>query len=358
MQKRISRILVFRQGSIGDFVVALPCFHLIRRCYPNAEVVLLTNEPDNPSQIPAESILAGTALVDGYLKYPGGTRDFSEMRRLRQEIHGLAPETLAYLAPSRGATTAYRDYLFFRWCGLRRIVGIPKIWDEVASCRLGYRSGLWESEAHRLARRLATLGEIDVGLGESWELHLTANEMAEAARLLDGALAVARPGTKRRLLGLSVGTKQPVKDWGDLNWGSVLRGISSLGFDLVLLGGKEDWSRSEKLAEGWPSAVLNLCGRVSPRVSAAVLRHVRAFLCHDSGPMHLAAAVGTRCVAVFSPRTPPGKWFPCGADHTVFYPGSRSATIHAIRPQQVTAATVAALETPGMGASRFLSGAG
>jgi ADP-heptose:LPS heptosyltransferase len=35
--------------------------------------------------------------------------------------------------------------------------------------------------------------------------------------------------------------------------------------------------------------------------------------------MHLAAAVGTRCVAIFAARNPPGQWFPLGAGHRVIY---------------------------------------
>jgi len=50
-----------------------------------------------------------------------------------------------------------------------------------------------------------------------------------------------------------------------------------------------------------------------------VLTHARMYLGHDSGPMHLAAAVGTPCVAVFSSRSLPGEWFPYGDQHRVLY---------------------------------------
>lgn len=43
------------------------------------------------------------------------------------------------------------------------------------------------------------------------------------------------------------------------------------------------------------------------------------FIGHDSGPMHLAAAVGTPCVAIFSGRSLPGRWFPLGEGHEVLY---------------------------------------
>ena len=64
---------------------------------------------------------------------------------------------------------------------------------------------------------------------------------------------------------------------------------------------------------------MNLCGETSARVSAAVLERARLFVGHDSGPMHLAAAVGTPCVAVFSSRHLPGVWFPWGSRNRVIY---------------------------------------
>ena len=150
-------------------------------------------------------------------------------------------------------------------------------------------------------------------------------------------------GAPRRVLGLSIGTNQPINDWGDANWEAVLQALQSLDFGLVLFGGVEDRLRSQRLAERWRGPVLNLCGELSVRMSAAMMKHMLLLLCHDSGPMHLAAAVGTRCVAVFSRRNPPGKWFPLGSGHKVLYPMATAATIAAIKPRQVIAATVGAL---------------
>jgi ADP-heptose:LPS heptosyltransferase len=65
--------------------------------------------------------------------------------------------------------------------------------------------------------------------------------------------------------------------------------------------------------------VVNLCGKLTPRQSAAALARVEIFLGHDSGPMHLAAAVGTPCVAVFAARNLPRQWFPVGSQHRVVY---------------------------------------
>jgi heptosyltransferase III len=58
---------------------------------------------------------------------------------------------------------------------------------------------------------------------------------------------------------------------------------------------------------------------LSPRESAAVLSQAALFIGHDSGPMHLANAVGIPAIGIFSSRNLPGVWFPVGNERNVFY---------------------------------------
>lgn len=340
----MARILIFRIGSIGDFVVSLPCMHLIRKKYWNDEIMLLANQPVAEQEVAADSILQDSGLVDQIIKYPADIRNPKNLRELRIILQRYAPALLIYLAPPRGFGSNLRDYGFFRLaCGIRRIVGLPLNPMALEPRRPGPGRMLWESEAERLGRQIAPIGEIDFKLAENWKLNLSAQEIAEANRILDRS-GIFPGGTNHRFVGLSVGTKQQINDWGDRNWEEVLRGLGQLKIGpLVLLGSAQDRERSQKLARAWPGPSLNLCGQIGPRISAAVLRRIELFLCHDSGPMHLAAAEGTRCVAVFSRRNPPGRWFPFGANHTVLYPTSETGTIQSIFPRQVIAAAVRSL---------------
>ena len=60
------RVLVYRLGSLGDTVVALPALHLVARTFPNAERRMLTSFPPNAKAPASSAILTGTNLVDGY----------------------------------------------------------------------------------------------------------------------------------------------------------------------------------------------------------------------------------------------------------------------------------------------------
>jgi len=342
------RILIYRLGSIGDFVVALPSLHLVRARFPTAEIGLLTNRPIESRAAPAASILDGTKLVDRYLVYPSGDYRMSTVMQVTRDIRSFDADLLVYLTERTAAWKVYRDHVFFRCCGIRDFVGLPFTAD-FRRCRPDVETGFWEPEAQRLVRCIAALGIADYQRATGWDLHLSEAEIAEA----DGIFAQEAVGAHQdmRLLGVSTGTKQPVNDWGNSNWRAALAGLgaSLADFALILIGAAEDRERSQRLAESWPGLAFNLCGRLSPRLSAAVLRRADALLCHDSGPMHLAGAVGTRCIAVFSNKDPPGKWFPFGNSHIIIRPPSRTGSIRDIEPSRVVAAVNRSLGATGRG---------
>ena len=71
---RKNTILIFSIGSLGDTLVALPAYHLIRERYPDSRIVLLTNSPvdGGVKAAPSHQILLGSGLVDDYLEYQIG----------------------------------------------------------------------------------------------------------------------------------------------------------------------------------------------------------------------------------------------------------------------------------------------
>ena len=123
------------------------------------------------------------------------------------------------------------------------------------------------------------------------------------------------------VLAVCLGTKMPAKDWEEPNWEALLACLAAdlPGWGLVIVGASDEADRASRCGAQWKGPVFNLCGRGTPRESAAVLRHARAFISHDSGPMHLAAAVGVPCVAIFAARNLPGQWYPYGKRIEILY---------------------------------------
>jgi heptosyltransferase III len=314
VDRRVKRVLIWRQGSLGDTIVALPSFHVIAETFPDAERRLLTNQSANPNIAPAVDVLRNANLVHGTIAYPVQTRSLAAIFRLAKEIRSWKPEVGIYLVEARGQRQHLRDLLFMRLLGVSRVVGFsPR--GALSDYPVIGPDGLRESEASRLLRAVAALGEAGVDEDAAWDLRLGADEVSAAAR------ALAPVSGASGVLAFSIGTKVPANDYGDANWGEVLTRLGDLRPDLAVvgLGAPGEAARTDRLLERWPGPSLNLCGTLHVRESAAVLKQSMAFMGHDSGPMHLAAAMGTPCVAVFSARNPPGIWFPRGRTNAIFY---------------------------------------
>ena len=313
----IRRVLVYRLGSLGDMLVSLPAMHLVDRRFPRAERRLLTNFPVISKAPAAASVFGDSGLIHGYERYEVGVRTPLKLLALAWRIRRFRPEVLVYLTSARGVAVAERDARFFGTvCGVRRLIGVPVTEDMQHSRE---EAGVFETEASRLARNLAVLGNVDLEDPANWNLHLNAAEIAAAERALQ--LLGGRP-----FLAVSIGTKVQAKDWGVDNWRAFLARLAQIDcrYALVLVGAAEESAASEFSAEGWRSVegagpVVNLCGRLTPRESAAALARAAVFIGHDSGPMHLAAAVQTPCVAIFAARNKPRVWFPFGRHHRVLY---------------------------------------
>lgn len=328
-QRPVRRVLIYRLGSLGDMLIALPALHLVARAFPSAERRMLTNSPVHTKAPAAPAVLEGTGLVAGYLRYTVGTRNPLELLRLWWSILRFRPDAVVYLASSRGTVAATRDLRFFKLCGAKRVIGVPL--NEAMQSNFGgafpdsraasemLEAAALEPEAQRLVRNLQELGKVDLQEPAHWSLHLSDAEYQRADLAIGPDILHTMP------FAVSVGTKVQAKDWGRDNWHGLLTQLAARmpGRGLLLLGAPEESEASQFAASGWVQSgggpVVNLCGSLTPRESAAALSRACMFLGHDSGPMHLAAAVGTPLVAIFAARNIPRQWFPFGTHHEVVY---------------------------------------
>lgn len=326
--RKQTRIVIYRLGSLGDTVVALPCFHKVEQTWPDAERIVLTNFPVSSKAAPLDVILREGGLIHSAIAYPVGTRSVGELWQLARQLRSLDADVLVYLTPARGLLNAFRDWLFFRCCGFRHIVGMP-LSDDLQKCReiqseTPSQDRVEERECERLARCLQPLGPIDLGDPRMWELRLSERE-------LEVGDAVLAPLGSAGYLAINMGGKAKEKDWGLGNWSMLLEKLNEqyAGYGLLTIGAAEDSERAQTLAAAWDGPVVDACGRLSPRESAAAMRHALAFIGHDSGPLHLAAAAGVSCVGLFGDFNQPRRWHPPGSQHRIIHrmTGLQSITV-------------------------------
>jgi ADP-heptose:LPS heptosyltransferase len=304
-------VLIYRCGSLGDTIVALPAIQALRRAFPAARLTLMTAS-DTSGVLWADTVAQELRCVDDVLTYaPSEMQSPRGLSAVLRRVRTLAPDLVVYLGSDRNSgVRTWRDRLFFALAGVRRFVATasPKV---TFFGRLRRDTVEYPYEVDRLVEALAAHGigdgRIDFGLDGD------PTDVARAAHLLD------RPAGERPLVAMCPGAKQPAKRWPLARWAALgARLIEEQGVDVVVVGGTDEARALETVVARWPrDRWRSVAGRASVRESAEVLRQCRLYVGNDTGAMHLAAAVGTPCVAVFAAREPGRSWYPYGDAHVV-----------------------------------------
>jgi ADP-heptose:LPS heptosyltransferase len=300
---------------------------------------------------PLQAVLGNDYFFDHTLTYPVGTRNPVLLAKLGAAIRSLNIDTVINITALRSMSADRRDKLFFKVAGVKSFYGFDQT-PEDFQISIDAETGFYEWEAKRLARKIEALGKFSLGEPKYWDLKFTDAETNSASTAMKGL------ANGERIMVLNAGTKMPVKDWGRSNWIQLIQMLGQKFQDhsLLILGVDEESTLASELLQHWKGDGRNLCGKTSPRVSAAIMRHAFIFIGHDSGPMHLAACVGTPCVAIFSLINRPRQWFPRGSRNVILFPeGPRDSyepehptdpvakSILTIKPERVFQAVVEVL---------------
>jgi lipopolysaccharide heptosyltransferase I len=132
-----------------------------------------------------------------------------------------------------------------------------------------------------------------------------------------GVLDAAGLAGRRPLVGIHPSGGRRIKQWDVGGWAEVAARLQSeFGAAVVITGSGADRELAQALLARVPAAV-DLSGRLSLRETLGVLAGLDLFLSPDTGPMHLACAVGTPSVSVFGPSDPARYFSGEGARHVV-----------------------------------------
>lgn len=283
--------LVIAPNWIGDAVLSLPFLRALRRAHPADRLAVVA--PARPAAIYRAEGSADTVFTRSSL-----ARDAARLRREGFSEAWLLPNSfraalLAFLSgvPQRiGYATDRRGALL-----TRSLPPPPPVGHQLRDYDLLLRSEGIEPDPgpprlqvpERAARRARQALE-------------TAGVPSEAGPvLLCPASAFAR--TKR---------------WPVERYGALAAALLGRGLDCAAVVGPGENALGRRVGESAGAPVPVVGVELDPVELAAVLAQARAVVANDSGPMHLAAAVGTPVVALFGP-TDPGRTSPAGAPSRV-----------------------------------------
>ncbi len=125
---------------------------------------------------------------------------------------------------------------------------------------------------------------------------------------------LGEPSDSRPLVAVHLGAGTPAKQWPLEHWTRLIHWLHTQArARVVLIGAPEDRARAAAIVAHDPPGVLNWTGRCGIEGLAALLEQTQLMIGADSGPAHLAAAVGTPVVVLFSGTNEVQQWRPEGA---------------------------------------------
>jgi lipopolysaccharide heptosyltransferase II len=103
---------------------------------------------------------------------------------------------------------------------------------------------------------------------------------------------------------MNVSARWPTKRWPRESFAKVANRLIQEGWDgVIVIGGAEERAEAESVVQAAGGRAANFAGEIPLRLLPALLREADCLVTNDSGPMHVAAAVGTPVVALFGPTS-------------------------------------------------------
>ena len=299
------RILILRTDRLGETVLTLPVIATLKRAHPQAAITLLVSEP-------LAALVREGPGVDEVLTLPA-RQPRGWIRRAMRLAHLLRP----YQFDCAIVSNPKKELHLAVWlAGIRWRVGYDRKWRWLLTHRIP--DDKTQGDRHEVEYTMDLIRCFGAtSPTPSWALP-TIHPEADSVR----AMLQDQGVPPARLVVVHPWTSHPQKQWPVASFQQLLqRLVDQPSLRVALIGGREEAPMAIPLVAAVPK-VINWVGQLSLRHVAEVLRQATVLISNDSGPVHLAAAVGCHVIALFGTTVSaqgPRRWGPWGEGHTVIW---------------------------------------
>lgn len=297
------KVALLRASRIGDFLCATPAIRALRAALPDAEITMIT--------LPLlRDLVERSPHMDRFVAFPGFpgvAEQFFDAHRATAFFAAMQAERFDLAIQMQGSGVNSNPFTLL--LGARATAGFIRPGDAPGLLDAALPMPACGSEIQRVLALASFLGA--KSRGEATEFPLWPADQAEAEVLLRGA---GRP-----LLGLHAGSRDRARRWPPERFAAVGAALHARhGGTVVLLGDAETAPSSAWIArrlrdEGVPC--LDLTGRTRLPTLGAVIAHLALLVTTDSGPAHVAYALGAPSVTIFGGANPGAYGPPGGGPH-------------------------------------------
>lgn len=302
--REINSILLFKLRYIGDVLMTTPAVRLLRKSYPNAHITMVVNKGTedviryNPHINTILTIDRDT--VKGASLYKRLSHNLSFLRKMRETHYDVSIDFAS------GDRATFLSLL----CGVPYRVGF--------SSREGWRRILLNrtvdipGRVHTVKRNLIVLEEA-LGLktdDTAMELYTDKSDDDRISQWLQ-----KHDLEDKKIVVINPGGRYWFKRWQTGKWASLIDLIHGKpGVQVVITGARNELDDVSTLMSGLKTKAYSIAGQTTVLELASLLKRAVLYIGNDSGPMHIAAALGTPVIALHGP-TDPMDWGPWGEGH-------------------------------------------
>ena len=273
------RILLIRLSSLGDIVLTTPVIHAVRAHYSDAHIAMLTGKQ-------SADVLRENPHLDEIITFDrfAKDKDTGEMLRTARVLRG------------RKFTLAIDLQRKFRTEVLMYFSGAA---ERVGKGRLCTVRAPEQGNKHATAHYFDLLRAVEIpALDQKLEMFLAASERADATQRFDTA-GVTPTGLK---VGFFPGAGWKLREWMPERFAAIGdRLVQNFNAEVLIFGGQKESELVHTVAKLMDTRAVPFAGNLQIRELAACIEKCDLFLTNDTGPMHIAAAVGTPTVSLFGP---------------------------------------------------------
>lgn len=294
------RILLVRTDRVGDVVLSTPAIASLRRAYPHAYVAMVTSPAARPA-------VENNPFLDEAIAFDkkGPHKGLLGMWRFAWFLRKKKFDVAIVLHPTR------RAHLFVWLAGIPRRIGYRRKMGFLLTDRLIHDKQL--GEKHEMEYVLDMLRQLGI---EPSKARPVIDFGPQASAWVSGLLEREGISQQESLLAMHPAASCPSKMWPAERFAEVADTLAQKhGFTVVIVAGPADSAVADAVVGRMRSKALNLAGKTSLMQLAALLARCRLFISNDSGPVHIASAVGTPVISIFGRNQKglsPTRWGPVG----------------------------------------------
>ena len=302
-------ILVIKPSSLGDVLHAFPAVTLLKKHFPNAVIDWLVNPEFS-------KIIEFHKDVDTVIPFP--RKDLGKIATLPKaalKLHReLRKKRYDMVIDLQGL---FRSSLAARLTNSKTIYGFANPKEKAASYLYDKKISIGESAEHAIEKNIALINTI---LSTNYSIPLKTVQKIESYSIsLTSKLRESGITAKDYCIGIVAGARWESKKWPASFFADTINKASKKNKNakFIIIGSPADKEAAEEiLSKVQGTASISLAGKTSIGELVELIRRCNVVLTNDSGPMHIAAALNVKTIALFGP-TDPDKTGPYGKDNTV-----------------------------------------